>query len=385
MSDSQERILLSDPDVSTHELEAVQQALCRPQLSCGPTVTAFERAFADQVGRAHAVAVASGTLGMLIGLRALGLGPGDEVITTGFAWHQVAHAITLAGATPVFSEIDYWSGCLSPHRAAPRITGRTRALLASNVNGHPAAWRELRELATQHGLALLEDSSEAIGSRYQGRCVGGFGDIAVFDFSQPSLMVCGEGGMVVTDDAALASEMRYFRARGTEARTSVAIGSRVPLQAGMSELSAALGLAQLERLEELLGRRKAVEASYLQHLQTFEGIKPPYLAPDVDEAHWMIYLVHLGTRFSRSLRNQILDDLHTAGIDAAVYCDPLHQQFFYQQLGNQRGDLKLTERIADRALALPFHAHLDDESVRYIVKTAKDSSINVGAGTAIYL
>jgi dTDP-4-amino-4,6-dideoxygalactose transaminase len=381
----EERISLSDPDITLRELKAVEQVLCSPRLSAGPTAAAFERAFANHAGREHAVAVASGTLGMLLALRALGYGAGDEVITTGFAWHQVAHAITLAGARPVFSEIDYWSGCLSPERAEGRIGPRTRAILASNVNGHPAAWRELRTLADRHGLTLLEDSTEAIGSRYLGQPVGSFGDLAVFDFSQPSLLVCGEGGMVVTDDAGLASELRYHRSRGAEARTSVAIGSRVPLQAGMSELSATLGLVQLQRIDELLSRRKAVEQRYLEYLQTFEGIKPPYIAPNVDVAHWMVFLVHLGTRFSRSLRNQIVDDLVTAGIDAAVYCDPLHQQFHYQQLGNQRGDLKLTERIADRALALPFHAHLDDDAVRFIVETAKDSSTNVGAGTAIYL
>jgi dTDP-4-amino-4,6-dideoxygalactose transaminase len=383
--DELDPILLSDPDISAGELDAVAAVLRSPRLSAGPRVEAFESAFARSVGRAHGVAVASGALGLMLGLRALGIEPGDEVICTGHSWHQIGHAIAQVGAVPVLADIDYWCGSLSPDKAALKLSSRTRAILAANINGHPAAWGPLRELATRHGLSLIEDSTEAIGSRYRGRPVGSFGDIAVFDFSQPSLLVCGEGGMLVTDDAALASELRYFRSHGVRDRASLAVGSRPPYQASMSELQAALGLAQLERLDEMLARRKRVESYYLEHLQAFEGIKPPYIAPEVDEVHWMVYVVHLGTRFSRSLRNQIIDDLATAGIEAAVYCNPLHQQFFYERLGYRRGDLKLTERIADRAIALPFHAHLDDEEVQFIVQTAKDSSINVGAGAAIYL
>jgi dTDP-4-amino-4,6-dideoxygalactose transaminase len=199
-------LLLSDPDVSALEAELVEAALRAPRLSAGRMVEQFEAGFARWLGRAHAVAVPSGTLGTWLALRALGIGPGDEVIASPYGWHQVAHAVTLAGARVVFSDINYWSGCLDPARAASQVTPATRAILAGNVNGHPAAWKELRALADAHGLALIEDSTEAIGSRYRGQPVGRFGDLSVFDFSQPSALCCGEGGMVVTDDAALASE-----------------------------------------------------------------------------------------------------------------------------------------------------------------------------------
>ena len=278
-----------------------------PRVSAGPAVEAFESEFATYVGRAYAVAVSSGTLGTLLAIRALGIGPGDEVIASSYGWHQVAHAIVLAGATPVLADIDYWSGCLSPTRVAEKVTEKTRAILAGNANGHPAEWGRLREIAADRGIALIEDSTEAIGSRYLGRMVGSFGDLAVFDFSQPGALVCGEGGMVVTDDPGLASELRYLRNRSLADRFSVSVGSRVPLQATMSDLSAALGLAQLERIEVILARRKQVESYYREHIMSFEGIKPPYLAPDVDEVHWFVYLVHLGTRFTRSGRNQIVE------------------------------------------------------------------------------
>ncbi len=381
----QDWIKLSDPDISTAEFDALKAVLASPCLSAGPRVEAFENEFASYLGRTYGIAAASGTIALMLALRALGIKPGDEVIASAYSWHQIAHAIALVGATPVFADIDYWTGTLAPAKAEAKITGRTRAIVAGNCNGHPAAWAGFRQLARQYNLKLIEDSTEALGSRYQGRQVGNFGDIAIFDFSQPSALCCGEGAMLVTDDPALASELHYVRNRQTADRFSIAIASRVPHQAGMSDITAALGLAQLERLDEILLRRKRVESYYLEHVQFFEGIKPPYIAPEVEEVHWMLYLVHLGTRFTRTMRNQIIDDMATEEVEAAAWCQPLHQQFFYSRYGCKRGDLFLTEKIADRSIALPLHAHLTDDEVHFIVQTAKDSSINVGAGTAIYL
>ena len=381
---SEDWLLLSDPDISALELQLVQTALQAPRLSGGAMRQRLEADFARWLGRRHAVAVASGTLGTWLALRALGIGPGDEVIASAYGWHQVAHAVTLCGARVVFADIDYWSGCLDPARAAAKLTPATKALIAGNVNGHPAAWLALRELARTHGLKLIEDSTEAIGSVYRGQLVGSFGDLAVFDFSQPSALCCGEGGMVLTDDDALASELRYLRSRSPADRRSVSVGARVPLQAGMSEPTAALAVAQLSRIDEILARRQAVEQMYLDHMLSFEGIKPPYRAPDVDQVHWMLYVVHLGKRFTASAVAQIVDDLATECVEVLSYCQPLHQQHAYTRQGWARGQLPLTERIADRALALPLHAHLQAEHVQFIVETLKDSSVNVGAGAAIY-
>ncbi len=384
LSDEDE-LLLSDPDMTEVEVELVTAALGEPRLSAGRMVQHFENSFARWVGRKHAVAVSSGTVGAWLALRALDIGPGDEVIASPYSWHQVAHAVELTGARVVFSDINYWSGCLDPVRAADRITPATKAILAGNANGHPASWDEFRKLADAHGVWLIEDSTEALGSRLQGQLVGSFGDLSVFDFSQPSALCCGEGGMVVTDDDALASELRYLRSRSLKDRRSISVGSRVPLQALMSEITAALGAGQLGRIDRILEKRKAVEANYLLEMQSFEGVKPPYVAPGVDEVHWMLYVVHLGKRFTASACNDILEDLETELIEAVMYCMPLHQQFHYMQQDWKRGDLPLTERIADRALALPLHTHLTPGHVKFIVKTLKDSSINVGAGAAIYL
>ncbi len=379
-------IFLSDPDITLNELAALEDVLRTPRLSQGPVVELFENSFAQYLGRNYGVAVPSATVGLWLTLRAYGVGAGDEVIVSPLAWHQIAHAITLAGAKPVLADIDYWTVTLSPGKAEEKITSRTRAILAGNSNGHPAHWRPLQELAKKHGLLLLEDSSEAVGSRYQGQLVGSFGDCAFFDFSQPGPLTCGEGGMIITDDVEIARRLRYMRNRKPEDRFAAPITAYPPIQGCMSELTAALGFSQLEQLGQILLKRKRVEKFYLDHIMTFEGIKPPYIAPEVDEVHWFLYLVHLGTRFSKSSRDAILGDMKQHAVEAAAYCQPLHLQYHYQQqYGYKKTDFLVAEKISDRAIALPFHAHLEEDEVGFIVETAKDASVNVGAGSAIYL
>lgn len=378
-------IPLSDPDVTAAELEVVDSVLRSPRLSSGLVVEDFEAAFAAYLGRRYAIAVPSGTMGLLMALAAYQIGEGDEVIASPYSFRETAHAISIAGARPVFADIDYWAGTLSPEKAETRITERTRAIVACNNNGHPAPWSALRELAKRRGLILIEDSTEAIGSKYKGAPVGSFGDTAVFDFSQPCALTCGEGGMVVTDDVDVAAAVRRHRSHRADERASVVVSASAPYQGAMSDLTAALGLAQLRRLDEILKRRRLTEHLYYKHVQSFEGIKDPYVAPDVTEVNWFLYLVHLGTRFTRSSRDAIVEDLRVEKVEAVAYCHPLHLQRHYFDLGFRRGDFLVTEKVADRAVALPFHTHLTEDRIAFIVETMKDASINIGAGSAIYL
>ncbi len=377
-------IALSDPDITLAEIEAVDQVMRSARLSNGPLVEEFEQAFAAYVGRRYAIAVPSGTIGLLLALKACEIGPDQEVIASSYSFREATHAIAVTGATPVFADIDYWAGTLAPDKVEVRITGNTRAIVASNNNGHPAAWTELRAIAKKHGLLLIEDSTEAIGSRYKGELVGSFGDVAVFDFSQPSALTCGEGGMVVTDDVDTAVALRRLRSHRLEERASVVVSSTPPYQAVMSNIAAALGLAQLRRLDEILERRRLIEHLYYKYVQSFEGIKPPYVGPDVTEVNWFLYVVHLGTRFTRSSRDSIVEDLRVEQVEAAAYCNPLHLQRHYFDRGHRRGDYFVTEKVADRAVALPFHTHLTEDQISFIVETMKEASINDGAGAAIY-
>lgn len=376
---------LNDPDLTQADLDAVMEVLQSTRISMGEVTAAFEEEFARYLGRKHAISVSSGTIALLLTLRAIGVGPGDEVVTSAYSFRETTHAVLLSGAKPVFSDIDYWAGTLDPEKAKKAITEKTKAIVASNTNGHPAPWGPLRDVATQANVALIEDSTEAIGSIYRGKPVGSFGDCAVFDFSQPGGLICGEGAMIVTDNDDTAAMLRRLRSRKIEERSSVVLGAFTPLQATLSDMSAALGLAQLRRLELLLARRKRVERWFGEYVRSFEGIKDPYIAPEVDQVHWFLYVVHLGTRFSRSSRDSIIEDLRQEKIEACAYAQPLHLQRAYLDLGYRKGSLFVTEKVAERAVALPFHAHLTEEQVAFLVGTMKDASINVGAGTAIYL
>jgi len=378
-------IRLSDPDISGAELKMVEAALCTPRLSQGALVEAFEGSFAAWLGRGHAVAVSGSTLAVWLCLQAWEIRPRDEVITSGHSWHQIARGISLAGATPVFADIDYWAGTLAPGKAEEKVTANTKAILAGNTNGHPADWRALRALAQKHGLKLIEDCTESIGSRYAGTMVGNFGDCSIFDFSQPSALCCGEGAMIVTDDLDFARTLRYLRDRQPGQRYSISISRLLPLNARISELTAALGVAQLKRAGAILAKRKQVTRWYEDEIKSFEGIKPPYLGPDVDEVNWFLYTVHLGTRFSHSSCRAIVEDMRTAGVEAELYSHPLYLERCYVEQGWRKGSCFVTEKVADRAIALPFHTHLTEDQVAFIVKTAKDASVNVGAGAAIYL
>lgn len=378
-------IPLSMPDYGEAEAAAVQAVLMRTDQSDGAVTSAFESAFANYLGRRHAIAVTSGTLATLLVLKAAGIGEGGEVIAPPYGWWQTPHAIAWSGASPVFSEIDYWSQTLAPEKISAHITEKTRAIMAGNVNGHPADWERIQAIAKSANLLLIEDATESIGSRYQGKLVGTFGDVAIFDFSQPSVLCCGKAAMIVTDDDTLALKIRHYRRHSLDDRASLTATLRPPLDAGITEISAALGLVQLKRLPEILAARKQVEAWYLAQVSSFEGIKPPYIAPGVEEVHWMLYTVHLGTRFSASSRDALVEDLSTEMVEAAAYCRPLHlQRAYVEKIGYRKGNFFVTEKVADRSIALPFHPHITEDHVAFIVKTAKDASINVGAGAAIY-
>lgn len=378
------QIPLTDPDLTPADLAAVEAVLRGSRLGDGALVPQLERSFAGVVGRAYGVAVASPAVGLWLALAARGVGPGDEVILPAYGFREAGHAVLAAGAAPVFADIDYWTGTLASDKAEARITARTRALVAANTNGHPANWPALRALADAHGLLLVEDSSEAIGSRHAAGPVGSFGDVALFDFAQGGVICCGEGGMLVCDDPDLAMAIRRRARRTLAERSSVSATIAPPLGVGIGEAMAALALSQLARLDVLLERRRGVQALYDGFMQSFEGIKPPYVSPEVGEVHWYLYVVHLGTRFSRSSRDAILEDLRTEGVEALAYSSPLHLQRAYRERGWNKGDLFVTEKLADRAIALPFHAHLTPEQIAFMVARLKDSSINSGAGAAIY-
>ena len=375
---------LYDPDFSDAELKSIHNILASPDLSRGNLAFQFEQAFAAKWGRAYAVSFSTSSIACYALLRALNIGAGDEIIASPLAWHQIAKAVPLNGAFLRLADINYWTGTLNPAKAEEKINASTKAILAGNVLGHPAEWQALQKIAQKNRLYLLEDSTEAIASRYLGKPVGSFGIASIFDFAMPSPLATGEGAMVLTDDKSLYEELRILRGVSEDENHSVIYAGKPSLQAYMSEISAALGLAQLQRLDEILEKRLEAESWYFAAMKSFEGIKDPYCAPEVDFLCRTLYGVHLGTRFSKDVRRQIIQDLRQAGIDARPYPMMLQRQRLFFDREAPQGPFPKAEQIGERLIVLPLHGNLDQEDVQFIVQTLKDAAVNIGAGAAIY-
>ncbi|MFW5732175.1 MAG: DegT/DnrJ/EryC1/StrS family aminotransferase [Planctomycetota bacterium] len=357
-----EPIPLSAPDITQREIDAVTAVLRSDRLSLGPRLAEFEHAIAQRAGRAFGVGVNSGTSGLHLCLRAMGIGEGDEVITTPFSFIATTGAILMQRAKPVFVDIDPDSYNMDPPAVESAITPRTRAILPVEVFGNTAHFDVYERIARDHNLAMLEDCCEALGGSLQGRSAGSFGDAGVFAFYPNKQITTGEGGMIVTDSEQIRDLCVSMRnqGRGGDDWFSYA---RLGYNYRLSELAAALGVVQTQRLDEILQKRRQVARWYDERLGDIEDVHLPPMQ-DRDSASWFVYVVRLSDRFSPADRDAILAGLRNEGVGCNRYFVPIHAQPFVQRAtGTKRGDFHQTERIADRTLALPFHANLTPQQV----------------------
>ncbi len=348
------------------------KVLKTPRLSLGPVLEAFEKQLAAFVGVRFAVAVNSGTSALHLGVKALGIGDGDEVITTPFSFVASANCILYERARPVFVDIDPKTLNLDVSKIEDAITPRTRAILAVDVFGHPAEWDALQDIAKQHHLYLIEDSAEALGSEYKGKKAGSFGDVAVFAFYPNKQITTGEGGAVLTDREEVAQLCRSLRNQGRSGMGWLS-HERLGYNYRLSEINCALGLAQLQRVDELIEKRRRVAQWYQERLEELEHkgwLHRPYIAPEV-KMSWFVYVVRLADTFTREDRDRILLALRENGIECANYFPPIHLQPYFRTMGYQPGDFPVTEHIADRTIALPFHPRLTEEEVDIVVDRLK--------------
>jgi perosamine synthetase len=337
----------------------------------------FEKAVADYVGVRYAVAVSSGTAGLHLVVRALGLGPGDEVITTPFSFIASANCLLYERVRPVFADVDRKTLCLDPTEVERRITRRTRAILAVDVFGHPADWPALERIARRHRLRLIEDSCEALGSGLRHppsalrRC-GSFGDAAVFAFYPNKQITSGEGGMVVTNNRRLADACRSMANQGRRISGGAWLEHvRLGYNYRLDELSAALGLAQLRRARTILARRRRVAARYDRLLAGIDGLLLPHCAPAAVPSPF-VYVVRLGPDRTRRDRDRMLARLRRAGIECGDYFHPIHLQPFYRRLGFRRGICPVAESAGDRTIALPFHSRLSGRDARRVAAALRE-------------
>jgi perosamine synthetase len=366
-------IPLSAPDITETEIAAVVDVLRTPQLSLGPQLEAFERATADYVGSSHAVAVNSGTSGLHLCIRCLGIGEGDEVIVPSFTFIAAANGVRMERATPVFVDIDSATLNLDPIKVEAAITPSTRAILVVHTFGRPADMTRLLHLAKRHRLRVIEDACEAIGAEYRGQKVGSFGDAGVFAFYPNKQITTGEGGMIVTNDAALAAMARSLRNQGRDNAGEWLEHSLVGFNYRLSEMQCALGLEQLRRLESILARRAEVAAMYDQQLRGNRDLRLPELHVAEGRISWFVYVVRLAERFQRHHRDAIVAALRHQGIACGRYFAPIHLQPAYRDMPMPNDPLHTTEQVAARTISLPFFNRISSAEIREVCERLLDA------------
>jgi perosamine synthetase len=365
------QISQSSQDITEAEIEAVVAVLRSDRLALGPRLAEFEAEFTRRLGVKHAICCSSGTAGLHMCWRALGVGPGDEVLTTPFSFIASSNSIMFDGGKPVFVDIDPQTWQIDVQRIASAITPRTKALLPVDVFGVVPDMATIWVLAERHNLRLLEDSCEALGATYKGRPAGTLGEAGVFGFYPNKQMTTGEGGMVVTNNDDLAFLVRSLRNQGRDPGGEWLEHPRLGFNYRMCDMVAALGTVQMRRLDELLAKRDRVAQWYQQRLADERRISLPRVPEEVCPS-WFVFVVRLSDDYTPAQRDAMLKRLRAQGIGCNVYFPPIHLQRFYRErFGYKPGDFPVTEALAARTIALPFHNHLTEGEVDRVVQTLR--------------
>jgi perosamine synthetase len=357
---------MARPVIGAAEEQAVLEVLRSGQLSLGPRVPAFEEAFAERVGARHACAVSSGTAGLHLALRAAGVQAGDEVVTSPFSFVASANAPLFEGARPVFADIDPVTLCIDPDAAAAAIGGRTAALLPVHIFGWPADVPALE----RHGLPIVEDACEALGAFHSdGTPVGGRGHPAVFAFYANKQLTTGEGGMVVLGSAEHKARIDSERNQGRAPDMGWLDHDRLGFNYRLTDIACALGLAQLERLDDMLAARARVAGWYREALAGIEGLTLPCADRGGDVRGWFVFVVQLPESVDRDATVLALRDL---GVQSKPYLPAIHLMSFYRErFGHRPGEFPVCERVAAASLALPFFPAMTESQVARVAEALR--------------
>ncbi|NRA56621.1 MAG: DegT/DnrJ/EryC1/StrS family aminotransferase [Phycisphaerales bacterium] len=348
------------------------------RLSMGPTQEVFEGLVAEAAGCDHGVAVNSGTSGLHLALLALGIGPGDEVITTPFSFVASANAILYVGATPKFVDICPRSLNMDPDRVEAAIGPRTKAILAVEALGNPTHMDRYAAIAAKHEIHLIEDCCEALGTEYKGRKCGSFGRVGVFGFYPNKQITTGEGGMIVTDDARLADLSRSLRNQGrpmpSELSDSASLGmwlshERLGYNYRLSDIACAIGVAQMHRFEDIMEARRSVAVEYLDRLMGMPGIILPTIESGTSMS-WFVFTVRLERGYTAEERDRVIQGLRNHDIGAAAYFPCIHLMPEYiRRFGYEPGTFPIAESVSDRTIALPFHNRITPRDIDLVAQT----------------
>jgi perosamine synthetase len=349
-------IPLVKPALGEEEVAAVSQAIRSSWINEGEKVRQFEEAVARYTGTRHGVAFFNGTVALHTALLALGIGPGHEVIVPSFTFFSTVSSVVHVGATPVFADVSETNFGLDPLDVERRITGRTKAVMPVHYGGFPAEMAEIVSIADDHGIAVIEDAAESLGAEYRGRKVGRFGKTGMFSFTPSKVITTGEGGMLVTDDDDLASRFRLLKNHGQDRQYHhLFIGYNYR----MTELQAAMGLAQMERLEGILSAKRKVALKITKGLEGVQGVRTPR-GPSNGSCTYTLYTILLQ---SRRMRDHLALHLQERGITTRVYFPPAHLQPVFAA---RRCSLPVTERLGETSLSLPCYGTMTDGEIEYL-------------------
>jgi perosamine synthetase len=360
-------IPMSRPLIEQDDIDEVMSVLKTPFLSMGPKTDAFENKFAEFVGSKYAVALNSGTSALHICMKALGISQGDEVITTPFSFVASANCILYDGGKPVFVDIDPKTRNIDPNRIEEAITPKTKAILPVHVFGQPCDMKPIMEIAEDHGLEVIEDACEAIGAEYKGKKVGTFGLCSTFAFYPNKQMTTGEGGMLLTDDEGVWKLARSLRNQGRSESAQWLEHERLGYNYRMDELSAALGLSQLRKIDRILEMREGVANEYNGVLS---GIaETPYIDTKTTRMSWFVYVAGV----SPEKRDSLMEMLMQRGIPSKPYFSPIHLQPFYREKFRfKEGDFPVCEEVGNACIALPFYSNMPKEEIIYVCNQVKE-------------
>ncbi len=356
-------ISLSAPDLSDAEINAVIDVLRSPRLSLGPQVAAFEDAFRERLGAKHAIVCNSGTSGLHLIWHALGIKDGDEVITTPFSFIASSNSIMFDGGVPVFVDIDPNTWQIDAELIEAAITPRTKALLPVDVFGAAPDMHTINEIGKRHGLRVIEDSCEALGTLYDGRPAGMLAEAGIFGFYPNKQITTGEGGMIVTNDDDLAFRARSCRNQGRDPDAGWLAHARLGFNYRLPDINCAIGVQQMARLDEILAKREQAATWYRERLADETRIELQTIPAQVTMS-WFVMVVRLTDDYTQDQRDAILHQLNEQGIGCNNYFTPIHLQPFYREkFGFNPGDFPHTEALSARTVALPFHSLLTEADV----------------------
>lgn len=368
------KIALSNPDITDLELNYVHSVLKTPHLSLGPMLPKFEESFANFIGSRFAVAVNSGTSALHLAVRALGITEGDLVLTTPFSFVSSANCVLFERARPVFVDIDPVTYNMDASKIEDAIKesgtnlSTLKAILPVHVFGMPCDMEPIIDITKRYNLHLIEDACEAIGSTYKAKKVGTFGDAGVFAFYPNKQITTGEGGMIVTNDERIAELCRSLRNQGRTHDGTWLTHERLGYNYRLSDINCALGLAQLQRIDEILEKRSNVAKLYNRKLKGLNGIHTPYSKYE-ETLSWFVYVIRLQHQYTKHDRDAILKGLKSQGVGCNKYFVPIHLQPFYKKMfGYREGDFPVSEYVAERTIALPFYNNLTEDDIEHVVQ-----------------